>query len=216
MSLPSPHLHHSHHYELWYFNARGRAEPIRMMFVVSGTEYEDHRVKREDWTAVKATGDLPFGQMPVLFVDGIPIAQTNAIMRYLAKKLDLSGRNDYENAQCLMYAEGIGDFMMKMRPIFMEQDAEEKKKKIVEAQKTFIPEFLTTYTKFYVANENSAWFIGSKMTWADIIIYNTLESLDEQHPEVMSQFPKLNTFMTNFQTVPKIAEWLKNRPKTDF
>lgn len=32
-------------YKLSYFNARGRAEKIRLMFAAAGVEYEDYRFK---------------------------------------------------------------------------------------------------------------------------------------------------------------------------
>ena len=71
-------------YKLTYFNARGAAEFIRHIFLVSKQEYQDNRVNKEDWPASKAK--MPFGQMPVLEEDGKQLAQSIAIARYLSRK----------------------------------------------------------------------------------------------------------------------------------
>lgn len=36
-------------YKLTYFNARARAELIRLIFAQAGVKYEDVRIPREDW-----------------------------------------------------------------------------------------------------------------------------------------------------------------------
>ena len=43
--------------------------------------------------------DQPYGQLPVLTVDGEKLAQSGAIVRYLAKRFDLLGANDWEAAK---------------------------------------------------------------------------------------------------------------------
>ena len=40
-------------YKLTYFNSRARAEPIRLVLAAAGINYEDVRIKAEDWPKVK-------------------------------------------------------------------------------------------------------------------------------------------------------------------
>ncbi len=47
--------------------------------------------------------------MPVLEVDGVQIAQSFAIARYLATRFNLRGANDLEHARADMIVEACGD-----------------------------------------------------------------------------------------------------------
>lgn len=40
-------------YVLTYFNVRGRAEPIRLLFHAAGVEFEDKRLTSEEWAVMK-------------------------------------------------------------------------------------------------------------------------------------------------------------------
>jgi glutathione S-transferase len=40
-------------YKLSYFNARGRAEMIRLVFAAAGVEYEDCRLTKEEFGKLK-------------------------------------------------------------------------------------------------------------------------------------------------------------------
>lgn len=51
-------------YKLYYFNGRGRAEFIRLIFVAAGQKFEDVRFAGEEWPAHKAKS--PTGQAPFL------------------------------------------------------------------------------------------------------------------------------------------------------
>lgn len=53
---------------------------------------------------------MPFGQVPVLEVDGSKfLAQSHTIARYLARQHGLAGQNDWEQAQADMYVDCIYD-----------------------------------------------------------------------------------------------------------
>ncbi|KAK6039537.1 glutathione S-transferase protein [Cooperia oncophora] len=65
------------------FDGRGVAETARQLFALADQKYEDVRLTREAFAPLKET--FPFGQMPVLEVDGKQLAQSLAINRYLAR-----------------------------------------------------------------------------------------------------------------------------------
>lgn len=52
---------------------------------------------------------MPLGQMPVLEVDGKQMHQSMSICRYLAKKVGLDGKTDYENYEIDSVADTVND-----------------------------------------------------------------------------------------------------------
>lgn len=73
---------------LTYFDAPGRAEPIRVALRMAGLPFEDVRLAFPAFMAAKAAGQLPLGAVPMLEVDGLAITQTAAILRYVARLAD--------------------------------------------------------------------------------------------------------------------------------
>merc|ERR1739842_59914 len=83
--------------KLTYFNGRGRGETARLILAYAGKEYEDRRVSFEDMPSLKPS--LPFGQLPVLEVDGDMIGQSMAIARFLANQYGIAGSSNLVKAQ---------------------------------------------------------------------------------------------------------------------
>lgn len=86
---------------------RGLAEVPRLILAAADAKYTDERMtftmhadgKDADvqgWPERKTK--VPYGQVPTLTVDGTEIAQSAAIIRYLAKKYHLDGDNELDCA----------------------------------------------------------------------------------------------------------------------
>ena len=75
-------------YTLTYFNARGLAECARYILKLGGEDFVDVRASRGEDVFEKAKAKAPFGQLPILEVEGFdtPICQSRAIERFLAKR----------------------------------------------------------------------------------------------------------------------------------
>ena len=55
---------------LTYFDAPGRAEPVRIALFLAGVAFEDRRLNYPSFAALKEQGAFPLGSVPVLEVDG--------------------------------------------------------------------------------------------------------------------------------------------------
>lgn len=92
-------------YKLIYFDFRGRAEAIRMLFALAHQSYEDHRVVYSEWPAQKSL--TPFEKLPILEVTDESTEQTTtlsqsiAIGRFLANRFGMAGKSDLEKGKCL-------------------------------------------------------------------------------------------------------------------
>ena len=86
--------------ELFYFQDIGYGEAIRSCWItffilrialdVSGIDYKECTVKPSEWVEFKAKGledgTLPFGQLPLLKIDGLNLVESTSILRYLSAK----------------------------------------------------------------------------------------------------------------------------------
>eukprot|EP00929_Paragymnodinium_shiwhaense_P093511 TRINITY_DN53680_c0_g1_i1.p1 TRINITY_DN53680_c0_g1~~TRINITY_DN53680_c0_g1_i1.p1 ORF type:complete len:216 (+),score=47.96 TRINITY_DN53680_c0_g1_i1:63-710(+) len=102
--------------KLHWWNAPGRgAEPSRLALAMKGIEFTDVRYDfSEKDKAVAARGQSPFKQFPMLEVDGKIIAQSNTIMRYVAKLTDLMPQDPLHAAE----VESVLDFLaMDIEPL---------------------------------------------------------------------------------------------------
>ncbi|XP_026681558.1 glutathione S-transferase-like [Diaphorina citri] len=95
-------------YKLYYFPIKGLAEPIRFILSYMEQDFEDIRIEKDNWPALKPK--MPFGKMPVLEVDGKQLHQSAAICRYLAKQCGLNGKDAWEDLQIDIAFETFNDF----------------------------------------------------------------------------------------------------------
>jgi len=114
--------------KLTYFDApMSRGEECRLALHLAGVDFEDHRIPRSDWPALKPR--TPFGGLPTLEVDGRPVlAQSNAILVYVGRQHDLHPRDDFEAARHEAMMCHVEDLRAAVGPTLRIQDPAEKKR----------------------------------------------------------------------------------------
>ena len=202
-------------YKLYYFNARGRAEISRLIFAAAGQKYEDIRYEGDAWPTHKP--EMPLGQVPVLEVDGVKLPQSITIARFLAKQFHLAGKDNFEQAKVDAVVDTITDAAMKLGPIRMEKDEAKKQ----ELKKKFIGEELPKHLqnlevlgKLY--GNGGPYFVGNQLTWVDLFFHFFGENLLGMDGNCLDNHSWLKQNRAEVEKQPKIAEYLKNRPKTPF
>lgn len=104
--------------KLTYFAFRALGEPIILTLEHAGVKYEFNGISRESLAEVKASGRLPFGQVPIYEEDdGFLISQSSAIIRYIARKNGLYGSDERQGALIDQFSGGLVDIQSKFFPI---------------------------------------------------------------------------------------------------
>ena len=188
-------------YKLVYFPIRGRANAIRYMCVDNDIAFEEENITEEEWPERKS--EMIFGQMPVLFDGNTEICQTSAILRHLARKHDLYGKNDSEKVVIDMLNDQQVDHRTAyIRLIYMEYEKE--KDNFIKA----LPEKLALFEKMLLRNnEGSGFFVGDKQSFADYVILDLIDNFTVLDPDCLHSFPLLKEFRARMLSRERLAKF---------
>ncbi|ESO99542.1 hypothetical protein LOTGIDRAFT_231125 [Lottia gigantea] len=200
-------------YKYVYFDLRGRGEIVRLTFLAAGVKFDDVRIARSEWPGDHKAA-TPFGQLPYLEIDGKKFAQSIGIARYIARENGLYGDNALDGLK-IDQVVGFGqDYFMKWATAFFEQD-EDKKKGLQEKLKNeHLPKFLGDLEKLLTEN-GTEYFVSSKLSLADLSVYDVCENSYIQSPEVYNNYPKLVANRKLVRSYPKLDSYLSERKVTD-
>ncbi|XP_070544580.1 hematopoietic prostaglandin D synthase-like [Ptychodera flava] len=204
-------------YKLTYFNGRGRGEVSRMIFALAGVEYEDNRIAMEEWGKLKAD-TRPFQVLPTLEIDdNVVLAQSLAIMRFLANENGLAGKNNLEKAKVDMLVDAMADLGPDIVVACMFLPEDQKAAKKAELIEKKVPTVLGNVERLLSENnEGKGFFVGDSVTWADLMLLHVADTLPTLDAGMIKKFPKLEALADRVRNLPKLKEWLKKRPETPF
>lgn len=199
----------SNPYRLVYFNVRGKAEAIRALLEDQQIPYKEHRYTMDEWKEVKTS--FPFHQLPLLEDGDLKIPQTQAILRYLARKHNLYGKNELESLRCDVFQEVILDAREELVRFFLDKDFEEKREKFTKEN---LHLKLTLLNYFYIKND-TGFCVGKDVTYVDYLLWVYLDYVRAFSTPSLEQFPKLYEFKKGFESRKNIENYLKSerRPK---
>ncbi|CBK22582.2 uncharacterized protein [Blastocystis hominis] len=88
---------------------------IRLALDLARVPYVDHTIQLADWPSIKskglAEGSLPFGQLPLLKINGLNLIQSTSILRYLSRKYISPEADEALQATIDMMIEGWDDVL---------------------------------------------------------------------------------------------------------
>jgi glutathione S-transferase len=211
-------------YKLTYFNFRCRAEVCRYLFALAGVEYEDHRLDWDDWQSGKINKEslgLPFGQLPVLSIDGVNYSQSLSLERYLAEKFGFAGKTDLDKLRCDMIAHCVEDVLLAVDVYFIEKDPIVKGNISKKFQEEKLHPYMVKFENMLKENGGGdGYVVGDSLTRADLsllqLIRNYLTMIGMEPQEYIDAYPKLHALVRRLEKDKKIAAWYKKRPITEF
>ncbi|XP_045860906.1 glutathione S-transferase-like isoform X2 [Meles meles] len=191
--------------KLHYFNGRGRMESIRWLLAAAGVEFEEELFEtREEFERLIQGGTLMYEQVPMVQIDGMNLVETRAILRYLAAKYNLYGRNLQEQAWIDMYVEGLRDLsdMIMFFPLSLPGEKEMNLEYILEKATT---RFFPVYEKA-LRDHGQDFLVGNRLSWADIQLLEVILMAEEYKASVLAGFPLLQQQLKHIPTGEKCHE----------
>ncbi|XP_055964968.1 glutathione S-transferase-like [Sorex fumeus] len=194
--------------KLHYFNGRGRMETIRWLLAAAGVEFEEQLFEtREEFEKLIQGGALMYEQVPMVEIDGMNLVETRAILRYIAAKYDLYGKNRKEQAWIDMYVEGLKDLsdMIMFLPLSLPEEKEMNLQYVLDrATQRFFP----VYEKA-LGNHGQDFLVGNRLSWADVQLLEVILMAEECKASVLAGFPLLQEFKARISCVPTINKFLQ-------
>ncbi|XP_075469705.1 glutathione S-transferase Mu 4-like [Ascaphus truei] len=196
---------------LGYWDVRGLAHSIRLLLEYTGTPYEETRYvlgdapdyDRSQWLDVKEKLGLDFPNLPYLLDGDVKLSQSNAILRYIARKQGLCGELEGEKLRVDLVENQAMEFRIGLATIAYNPLFETLKGPYLEK----LPVALTRFSRFL---GDRAWFAGEKITFADFLMYDVLDQHRMLEPTCLQNFKNLQDFLTRFEALPPVAAYLKS------
>jgi len=199
-------------YKLIYFNGMGRAELIRWLLAYGDIQYVDERFTFEEWPAKKQS--LPFPKVPILMVDEKPLPQSVAIARYVAKEVGLVPEDNLKAAYCDAMVDTVADMMAENYKIVFSGKSQEEQEKMFQEElfPNHLQPMLAKLEKRFT--DEKGWFLGDKLTWADLALALWYMNLKAAHADLNGKFPAVDKYCDKVAALPNIKAWIEKRPKT--
>ena len=161
-------------YKLTYFDFDGgRGEPVRIAFHHGGIEFEDERISFEEF--LKTRESTRFNSVPTMEIDGKIVTQTNAMLRYVGKKVGLYPEDEMQAFYCDEPMEAVEDMLHRIVGTFGLEGDELK-----TAREELAAGWLTTFIKGLdelLARGGGEYFAANRLTVADLKVFVQMRSL---------------------------------------
>ncbi|CAK9032594.1 Glutathione S-transferase 1 (GST class-sigma) [Durusdinium trenchii] len=104
--------------KLTYLDVKGFGEGIRLTLYVGKIDFIDHRVSYEGVKELNDQGKLPYGQVPILEVDGEIFSQSVAILRWAGRRAGLYPTETMQQLRCDSIEEALTDIKKLFPPVW--------------------------------------------------------------------------------------------------
>lgn len=202
--------------ELTYFDAPGRAEPIRVALHLAGLAYTDRRLKFPEFAEAKAKGEFPLGSVPMLKIDGVSVVQTAAILRWVARQGD-AGLYPTDARAALdvdTVLDSFNDTLSNaLMPSLFERDMA-KKLELRAALGAGIMAKAFAYAEQVLERSGGPFIAGKALSIADLVVAQEVlairgGALDGITAEYLAAYPKVSALADAYLADPRIAAYAK-------
>jgi glutathione S-transferase len=196
--------------KLSYFDMHGgRGEPVRLALAIGGIAFVDHRFAFPEFAEIRKT--VPFGQVPVMHVDGALVTQSDAILRYAGKLAGLYPTDAYQALLCDEVAYVVEENGVKLGPTFSMKGEEQKTARLALVNGS-MPRYLAWLQTQLLAN-GGEYFADKRLTVADLKVFVDVRGLNSGRLDhvpadlVATVAPALNAHMDRIAKLPAVVAY---------
>uniref|UniRef100_A0A674H6Z0 Glutathione S-transferase n=1 Tax=Taeniopygia guttata TaxID=59729 RepID=A0A674H6Z0_TAEGU len=196
---------------LGYWDIRGLAHAIRLLLEYTDTPYQERQYRPgpapdydpSDWTNEKEKLGLDFPNLPYLIDGPTKLTQSNAILRYIARKHNMCGETEEEKQRVDLLENQLMDLRMSFARLCYSPDFEKLKPAYLEQ----LPQKLQELSRFLGSRP---WFAGQKITFVDFLAYDVLDQQRMFVPECPELKGNLARFLQRFEALDKISAYMSS------
>ena len=218
-------------FELGYWAIRGLGQPIRFLLAHAEAAFSEIRFgvnhdgsiaedESQDWATHKDTLSLPFPNLPYLIDSSGPnevrMTQSNAIMRYLARRFDYYGDTtsdliciDILQDEAYDFRNSIINTVYTLGP--------EYQAAFNEFTSTAVPRYLDGFENYLSNRGIHTHFVGSRISLVDFILYELIWQVSIMVPGSVTNIHRVSlwTFIEVFAKIPQIATYMASSDYID-
>ena len=226
--LPQDHTTNTPGITLGYWGIRGLAQPIRFLLTCAEVTFTEVRLgvhedgslmskELEDleWAKVRVRLDMPFPNLPYLIDSSenppVQFTQSNAILRYLARRYDFYGDTELERTEIDVLQDQAYDFrnaIIKTAYTLGDEYHDVFKQFAADV----LPQHLDRFERYLAGRDNQKYFVGNRLSLVDFILYELLWQMTQMVPGSItaSNRAALFAFIQQFELIPQLAAYIKS------
>jgi len=170
----------------------------------------DNGIALDEQVVSMTSGEWPtmkpkciFGQLPIVYDGDFEIAQSNAILRHIARAHGLYGKDDREKTQIDMINDSQEDLRLTyLKLIYQQYDTE--KDNYVKS----LPEKLAVFEKVLGKNHGGkGFYVGEKASFLDYNMFDLLDNLLLLAPHCLDTYPLLKAYYGRIAAHDKLTKY---------
>lgn len=189
-----------------YFDIRGRAEAMRMLFTDQGIPFMDRRIRSADsWQAMQKA--LPLRVLPHYSDPRLSITQSHAIMSYLGASTGMVPADPVAAAVYNEAYHAVADVQEQLWLFAWKPEYETQPEVFANGA---LSHFLTNLERLYLNNVGDFW-VGERVSPVDYLAYVLFDELRAFFPATLAQFEALQFFHGIMAARPRISAYIGSR-----
>ena len=213
---------------LGYWGIRGLGQPIRFLLVSADVPFSEVRLgvsqdgtilhenkEDEDWDSVRSKLDMPFPNLPYLIdtsgASPVSLSQSNAILRYLARRFDFYGDSKTDRVEIDILQEQAYDLRNEIVDTVYTL-GEGYASAFEHFSNNTLLQYLDGFENYLANRDYGSYFVGNRLSLVDFVLYELFWQMTLMVPNSITDTsrPTLFAFIREFEKEPKIANYLQS------